>query len=86
MVTAAAPCALTSNYCSSQLTHTRGHQYKLETQIATGTSRQLFSTRVTADWNSLTTDTVTGENINSFKSKIEKEWSNQDLKFSYTFS
>ena len=67
-------------------TYTRGHQYKLKTQIATGARRQFFSTRVTADWNSLTTDTVTAENINSFKSKIEKEWSNQDLKFSYTFS
>ena len=67
-------------------THTRGHQYKLQTQIATGVRKQFFSTRVTADWNSLTADTVTAENVNRFKSKIEKEWSNQDLKFSYTFS
>ena len=67
-------------------THTRGHQLKLVTQKATGVRRQFFSTRATADWNSLTTDAVTAENVSSFKSRIEKEWASNELKFSYTFS
>ena len=67
-------------------THTRGHKYKLKTQIATGTRKQFFSTRVTSDWNSLQESTISAENVNCFKSRLEKEWSNQDLKYSYTFS
>ena len=67
-------------------TNTRGHQYKLKTQIATGIRKNFFSTRVTADWNSLQETTVTAENINCFKSRLGKEWSNHDQLFSYTFS
>ena len=70
----------------SSNTRTRGHQYKLKTQLATGARRQFFSTRVTSDWNNLSEDAVTSENVNRFKSSLEKEWSNHDLKFSYTFS
>ena len=67
-------------------TNTRGHQYKLKTQIATGIRKNFFSTRVTADWNSLQETTVTAENINCFKSRLGKEWSNHDQLFGYTFS
>lgn len=67
-------------------THTRGHKYKLKTQIATGARKNFFSTRVTSDWNKLKEETTTAENVNCFKSRLEKDWSNQDLKYSYTFS
>ena len=69
----------------SSNTNTRGHQYKLKTQITTGVRRHFFSTRVTSDWNKLQEATVTSENINIFKSRLEKEWTDED-KFNYTFS
>ena len=67
-------------------THTRGHKYKLKTHLATGARKQFITTRVTADWNKLSESTVTAENVNIFKSKLEKDWSTEDLKYSYTFS
>ena len=82
-------CSLCPNKELLQLssnTHTRGHQFKLKTQITTGIRKQFFSTRVTSDWNSLSQDTVTADNVNCFKSRLEKEWSNDELKFNYTFS
>ena len=82
-------CSLCPNKQMLQLsanTHTRGHIYKLKTQIAIGSRRPFFSTRVTNDWNSLSTETVSAENINIFKSRIEKEWASHDMKFCYTFS
>lgn len=66
-------------------THTRGHKYKLQTHLATGARKQFFATRVTADWNNLNESTVTAENVNTFKSRLEKDWSSKD-QFSYTFS
>ena len=67
-------------------THTRGHRFKLKTHLASGARKQFFTTRVTADWNSLEEATVTAENVNHFKSRLEKEWSSQELKYQYTFS
>ena len=69
----------------SSNTNTRGHQFKLKTQIATGVRKHFFSTRVTSDWNKLNEATVSAENINCFKSRLEKEWSTEE-KFNYTFS
>ena len=69
----------------SSNTNTRGHQFKLKTQIATGVRKHFFSTRVTSDWNKLNEATVSSENINCFKSSLEKEWPAEE-KFNYTFS
>ena len=69
----------------SSNTNTRGHRFKLKTQIATGVRKHFFSTRVTADWNNLHEATVSAENVNCFKSRLEKEWPTEE-KFTYTFS
>ena len=67
-------------------THTRGHSYKLKTHLATGVRQQFFTTRITADWNSLKEATVTAGNVNTFKSRLGKEWSSEAQLYSYTFS
>ena len=81
------PCSACPNKQVLQLftsTHTRGHKYKLQTHLATGARKQFFATRVTADWNNLNESTVTAEKVNTFKSRLEKDWSSKD-QFSYTF-
>ena len=66
-------------------TRTRGHTHKLQTHLATGPRKSFFATRVINDWNKLNESTVTAKNINTFKSLLEKDWSNID-QFTYTFS
>ena len=68
----------------SKNTHTRGHKYKLRTYLATGARKSFFATRITEDWNKLKA-TVAAENINMFKSRLEKDWSRED-QYAYTFS
>ena len=69
----------------SKNTHTRGHKYKLRTYLATGARKSFFATRITEDWNKLKEATVAAENINTFKSRLEKDWSSED-QYAYTFS
>ena len=58
--------------CSEQ---TRGHPWKLRKPRASSlTRRNMFSTRVVNDWNSLPASVVSAQSINQFKARLDKHW------------
>ena len=55
---------------------THDHKYKLEKRRANRNTRQKFSTmRVVNDWNNLPEDVVDSPNINTFKNRLDRHWS-----------
>jgi hypothetical protein len=63
-------------------TITRGHNFKIFKPRTSSRARQhSFSFRVINIWNALSEETVSCETINSFKTKLEKEWKNHPKKF-----
>ena len=42
-----------------------------------------FTERVVAAWNTLSENVVTAPNINCFKSRLDRYWRNEPLKFDY---
>ena len=54
-------------------TTTRGNSKKLYVQTSTGKRQHFFSARVTALWNSLSSETVTAKNVNIFKNHLKKD-------------
>lgn len=67
------------------LNSTRGHECKQQIQREHGVRNHFFPARVTKLWNHLQNETVKSENINTFKSRLQKEFTNSDL-FDYNFS
>jgi hypothetical protein len=65
---------------------TRGHEFKLQHQTATGPRAKFLEARVTKPWNKLSRKTVSSQSVNVFKSNLEREWSNRHIKFNYRFS
>jgi len=43
----------------------------------------LFCNRITNVWNSLAEDIVTAPSVNSFKNRLDKFWSTQELKYNW---
>ena len=69
------------------LSKTRGHSYKLfKRPCSTNTRMHYFSFRVVDKWNSLPNEIVTAPSINSFKNRLDKHWSSQDIVFNYRSS
>ena len=61
---------------------TRGHSKKLIKPRVTSTIKQhTLGYRVIQDWNSLPEEVVTAENVNVFKTRLEKFWEDKDFKF-----
>ena len=59
---------------------TRGHCYKLiKPRCETSFRHRSFSQRVKTDWNSLLYDVVTAQTLNSFKNRVDKFWSSEDM-------
>ena len=59
---------------------TRGHCYKLIIPRSETSFRlRSFSQRVITDWNSLPYDVVTAQTLNSFKNRVDKFWSGEDM-------
>ena len=57
---------------------TRGHEYKLSKPRAISLPRfQFFSVRTINKWNSLPVSMVSPGNINSFKSRLDSHWRDQ---------
>ena len=65
---------------------TRGHSMKLHAQHQPGIREHFFAARVTSTWNKLSQNTVDSLTVNSFKSRLEKEWINHTDKYEYNFS
>ena len=61
-------------------TGTRGHPFKLYPQQArTSLRKNSFALRVVDVWNSLPSYVVTSKTVNTFKNRLDKYWSDQDL-------
>ena len=54
-------------------TTTRGNNKKLYVQTSTGKRQHFFSARVTTLWNSLSSETVSATNVNTFKNRLKKD-------------
>jgi len=63
---------------------TRGNKYKLQTFSCHYNIRKYsFSSRVVNMWNSLPTDVVETDTINTFKNRLDKYWFNQNVLFNF---
>lgn len=66
---------------------TRGNMYKLMPVRCKYALRKNFLTnRIVHIWNSLPNNVVSAESVNSFKSKLDKFWSQHDFVFDYRAS
>ena len=75
---------LLKNNKISQRTGNRGHSLKLFTQIAKLNLRiNVFPIRITELWNSLPATVVTATSLNSFKTRLDKFWYNQDIVYDF---
>ena len=71
-----------SIFTPSLATTIRGHSKKLQQELSRCRARMIFSSVHTVrTWNSLSNETVTGELINSFKNRVDLEWSNGEWKY-----
>jgi ribonucleases P/MRP protein subunit RPP40 len=63
---------------------TRGNMFKLNHGSFMHASRKyFFSNRVVSLWNSLSNNVVNANSINSFKGRLDKFWSNQDILYDW---
>ena len=68
----------------SSVTHTRGTRYKLSLPYTRNSLRQhFFSIRVINIWNSLPDNVVSAPSLDSFKSRLDKFWSCQEVLYNY---
>ena len=65
-------------------TSPRGHKYQLYIErVNKNIRKQNFSIRIIKIWNSLPREVAEAPSINSFKNRLDKYWSNQDIVFNY---
>ncbi len=63
---------------------TRGHSKKMyHRRYTTAVRRNFFTNRVVPIWNSLPEDVVCAPDRNTFKSRLDKFWETQPMKFNY---
>ena len=63
---------------------TRGNKFKLQKFTCHYNLRKYsFCSRVINIWNSLPDHVVEADSINSFKSRLDKYWTNQDIVYNY---
>ena len=63
---------------------TRGHSLKLmKARVLTRERRNFFTERIVDVWNSLPSDIVEANSVNSFKNKVDKYFGVQDIYFNY---
>jgi len=61
--------------------NTRGNNYKLLNQSFHYDARKYcFSARIVNIWNNLPNDVVDANNVNQFKTRLDKFWMHQDVK------
>ena len=63
---------------------TRGHRLKLHARFAYKNVRHnFFTVRVVETWNSLPSNVVEAPSVNTFKDRLDKYWSNQEILTNY---
>ena len=63
-------------------TRTRGHKYKLfKRRSRLNIRKNVFSNRVVDTWNNLPSSVVEAPSVNSFKSRLNRHWTNHPSKF-----
>ena len=63
-------------------TRTRGHKYKLfQRRSRLNIRKNVFSNRVVDTWNNLPSSVVEAPSVNSFKSRLNRHWTNHPSKF-----
>ena len=67
-------------------TTTRGHDLKLQVQHQQGLKKNFFSARVTDAWNKLSPETVNATSVESFKTRLAKEWGSRLDLYQFIFS
>ena len=66
----------------SEVTQTRGHSLKLETNFSRlNVRKSFFSQRIVSLWNSLPEEVVTAPSINSFKARLDRHWESLPTKY-----
>ena len=71
--------------CTRQLPYLgRGHNMRLYLQRSLKPVRQnAFGIRIVKIWNSLPEQVVNSPNVNTFKSRLDKHWENQEILYNY---
>jgi len=63
---------------------TRGNKYKLQkSSCHYNTGKYAFSSGVVNMWNSLPNNVVEADTINTFKNRLDRYWSNEDVLFNF---
>jgi hypothetical protein len=71
----------------SHLLHTRGNKYRLyQGHVKYDLRKYCFTNRVTGLWNSLPDIVVRAETVNSFKTRLDKHWQRQEIRFNWKSS
>jgi len=71
-------------FARAETNRTRGHSLKFQKKHSkTRIRKQAFSQRTVSSWNSLPESVVSAEKINTFKSRLDKWWSDDRDKYSY---
>jgi len=66
----------------SNVSITRGYQFKMQlTHIHYNLRKHFFTNRGIDVWNSLPNEVVSADSIHILKSRLDKFWYDQDLKF-----
>ena len=69
---------------SADRTSPRGHKYQLYIErVNKNIRKHNFSIRIINVWNSLPREVAEAPSINSFKNRLDKYWSNQDIVYNY---
>ena len=63
---------------------TRGNKFKLIKDSSHDVRNYYFTARITLIWNSLPNWEVDVDNINTFKARLDKFWSNQEVLYDFT--
>jgi len=69
------------NLTTSPTLTTRGNDLRLQKNPAN--SQIFFTNRIVNMWNSLPNDVVHAESTDTFKSRLDKFWSNQEIIYDY---